>query len=58
MREAQQKAKLATGYDRLCVGKTREERAALPGFSERPVVRMLIPDDVDADLRRRHPRAR
>ena len=34
------------GYDRLCLGKTREERAALPGFSETPVVRMLIPDDV------------
>ena len=46
MREAQQKAKTPTGYDRLCVGKTRDERAALPGFSERPVVRMLIPDDV------------
>src|SRR6476659_9151043 len=46
MREAQQKAKLPTGYDRLCLGKTREERAALPGFSEQPVVRMLIPDDV------------
>jgi glutamyl-tRNA synthetase len=46
MREAQQKAKQPTGYDRLCVGKTREERAALPGFSDRPVVRMLIPDDV------------
>ena len=27
----------------LCVGKTREERAALPGFSESPVVRMLVP---------------
>jgi glutamyl-tRNA synthetase len=46
MREAQQKAKQPTGYDRLCVGKTRDERAALPGFSEQPVVRMLIPDDV------------
>jgi glutamyl-tRNA synthetase len=46
MREAQQKAKRPTGYDRMCVGKTREERAALPGFSESPVVRMLIPDDV------------
>ena len=46
MREEQQKAKQPTGYDRLCVGKTREERAALPGFSEQPVVRMLIPDDV------------
>ena len=45
MREAQQKAKQATGYDRLCLGKTREERAALPGFSETPVVRMLVPDD-------------
>jgi glutamyl-tRNA synthetase len=46
MREAQQAAKQPTGYDRLCYGKTREERAALPGFSETPVVRMLIPDDV------------
>ena len=45
MREAQQKAKQATGYDRLCLGKSRDERAALPGFSETPVVRMLIPDD-------------
>jgi glutamyl-tRNA synthetase len=45
MREAQQKAKQPTGYDRLCVGKSRDERAALPGFSEDPVVRMLIPDD-------------
>ncbi len=46
MREAQQAAKQPTGYDRLCYGKTREERAQLPGFSETPVVRMLIPDDV------------
>jgi glutamyl-tRNA synthetase len=46
MREAQQKTKQPTGYDRLCYGKTREERALLPGFSETPVVRMLIPDDV------------
>ena len=45
MREAQAQAKQDTGYDRLCYGKTREERAALPGFSETPVVRMLIPDD-------------
>lgn len=44
---AQQSATKAsvTGYDRLCHGLTREERAALPGFSENPVVRMLIPDD-------------
>jgi glutamyl-tRNA synthetase len=45
MREEQQRAKRPTGYDRLCLGKSREERAALPGFSEVPVVRMLIPDD-------------
>jgi glutamyl-tRNA synthetase len=47
MREVQQKTKQPTGYDRLCHGKTREERAALPGFAETPVVRMLIPDDVE-----------
>jgi len=46
MREEQQRAKRPTGYDRLCHGKTRDERAALPGFSETPVVRMFIPDDV------------
>ncbi len=48
MRAEQQASKQAnTGYDRLCLGKTREERAALPGFTETPVVRMLIPDDVE-----------
>ncbi|HSN43472.1 MAG TPA: glutamate--tRNA ligase [Propionibacteriaceae bacterium] len=48
LRQEQQDAKVSvTGYDRLCVGKTREERAQLPGFSETPVVRMLIPDDVE-----------
>jgi glutamyl-tRNA synthetase len=47
MREDQQRRKQATGYDRLCYGKTREERALLPGFSEPPVVRMLIPSDVE-----------
>lgn len=36
-----------TGYDRMCLGMTREERAKLPGFTERPVVRMHIPDDVE-----------
>jgi glutamyl-tRNA synthetase len=45
MREAQQKAKQPPGYDRLCLGKTREERAALPGFSPDPAVRMEIPAD-------------
>ena len=56
MREAQQKAKTPTGYDRLCVGKSREERAALPGFSEQPVVRMLGARRRPARLRRRDPR--
>src|SRR4051812_20706663 len=46
MREEQQRRKVPTGYDRLCLGKTREERAELPGFSDAAVVRMLIPDDV------------
>jgi glutamyl-tRNA synthetase len=45
MREEQQKAKRPTGYDRLCLGKTEAERAELPGFTETPVVRMLIPAD-------------
>ncbi len=45
MREDQQRRKVPTGYDRLCVGRTRDERAALPGFAEQPVVRMLVPDD-------------
>ncbi|WP_040157892.1 glutamate--tRNA ligase [Nigerium massiliense] len=48
MRAEQQASKQATtGYDRLCYGKTREERAELPGFTDEPVVRMLVPDDVD-----------
>ena len=47
MREKQQKLRLPTGYDRFCYGKSREERSALPGFSETPVVRMLIPDADD-----------
>jgi glutamyl-tRNA synthetase len=45
MRAEQQKAKQPTGYDRLCYRRSREERASMPGFSETPVVRMLIPDD-------------
>jgi glutamyl-tRNA synthetase len=43
MREDQQRRKVPTGYDRLCVGKTEAERAELPGFSPDPVVRMLVP---------------
>ncbi len=50
MREDQQRRKVPTGYDRLCLGKTRDERAALPGFSETPVVRMHIPDDVETSF--------
>src|SRR3954470_12968978 len=45
MRDLQQKKKQPTGYDRLCYGKTEQERRALGGASETPVVRMLIPDD-------------
>ena len=47
MRAEQEASKASvTGYDQLCRGLTREERSALPGFSETPVVRMHIPDDV------------
>ena len=45
MREDQQRRKVPTGYDRRCLGLTREQRAALPGFAAAPVVRMLVPDD-------------
>ena len=46
MRAEQQASKQSTtGYDRLCHGLTRSERALLPGFSEDAVVRMLVPDD-------------
>ena len=45
MREDQQRRKVPTGYDRLCVGRTAEQRAELPGYSDKPVVRMLVPDD-------------
>jgi glutamyl-tRNA synthetase len=50
MREEQQKSKQPTGYDRLCHGKSEKERRELPGFSETPVVRMLIPDDVELEF--------
>ena len=46
LRAEQQASKQpVTGYDRLCWGMTRDERAQLPGFTENPVVRMLIPED-------------
>jgi glutamyl-tRNA synthetase len=45
MREDQQRRKVPTGYDRLCLGKTAQERSQLPGFQQTPVVRMLVPED-------------
>jgi glutamyl-tRNA synthetase len=45
MREEQQRRKVPTGYDRLCHGRTQEERARLPGFADAPVVRLLVPED-------------
>ena len=45
MREKQRAKKLPTGYDRLCLGKTADERKALGGATDTPVVRMLVPDD-------------
>jgi glutamyl-tRNA synthetase len=46
MREQQRAEKRPTGYDRLCLGKSEQERKALGGATDTPVVRMLIPDDV------------
>lgn len=45
MREQQRAEKRPTGYDRLCLGKTADERQALGGTVDTPVVRMLIPAD-------------
>jgi glutamyl-tRNA synthetase len=45
MRQQQQAKKLPTGYDRLCLGKSAEQRKELGGATDTPVVRMLIPDD-------------
>jgi glutamyl-tRNA synthetase len=44
MRAEQMRHKQPPGYDRLCLGKTREQRAALPGFVDSPVIRMRVPD--------------
>lgn len=44
MREDQVARKQPPGYDRLCLGKTREERAQLPGFDPTPVIRMRVPE--------------
>lgn len=45
MREDQQARKVPTGYDRLCHGKSYDERVTLGGAQETPVVRMLVPED-------------
>lgn len=45
MREEQRKRGEAPRYDRFCLGKTREERAKEPGFSEKPVIRMRVPEN-------------
>jgi glutamyl-tRNA synthetase len=47
LRAAQTQAKQPPGYDRLCYGKTEAERSQLPGFTPNPVVRMLVPADID-----------
>ena len=45
MRAEQARRRQPPGYDRLCLGKTREQRAALPGFDEQSVIRMRVPED-------------
>ena len=44
MRAEQMRNKRPPGYDRLCLGLTRDERARLPGFDDSPVIRMRVPD--------------
>jgi glutamyl-tRNA synthetase len=44
MRAEQMARKVPPGYDRLCLDKTRDERAQLFGFEEPPVIRMRVPD--------------
>jgi len=47
LRAEQTAAKQPPGYDRLCLGKSEEERRQLPGFTENPVIRMKVPDDIE-----------
>jgi glutamyl-tRNA synthetase len=44
MRAEQTARKQPPGYDRLCVGLSREQRSELPGFDPTPVIRMRVPD--------------
>lgn len=50
VRTEQQKLKQPPGYDRFCLGKTREQRASEDGFREPPVTRLNVPDDVPLDF--------
>ena len=45
MRREQQARKQPPRYDRLCLGKTEEERKALGGTTDRPVLRLLMPSE-------------
>lgn len=45
MRKEQQAKKQPPKYDRMCLGKTEEERRQLPGYTERSVVRLLMPSE-------------
>jgi glutamyl-tRNA synthetase len=47
LRAGQLAARRPQGYDRLCLGKTETERATLPGFTPNPVIRMLVPADIE-----------
>ncbi len=46
VRTEQQKLKQPPRYDRFCLGKSREQRATEVGFSEPPVIRVIVPDNV------------
>ena len=58
MREEQQKAKQPTGYDRLCLGKSEDERRDLPGFSASPGRPDARAGRRPTGVRRPHPRTR
>ncbi|HEU5318540.1 MAG TPA: glutamate--tRNA ligase [Chloroflexota bacterium] len=45
MRKEQQARKVPPRYDRLCLGKSEAERRALPGFTDRYTVRVLMPTE-------------
>ncbi|HET9896155.1 MAG TPA: glutamate--tRNA ligase [Streptosporangiaceae bacterium] len=47
LRKTQAEQHSTPGYDRMCLGLSENERARLPGFSPVPVVRMLVPADIE-----------